>query len=296
MISGFSSVMVMARKEFMEHVRSKRIFIIGGVFFATFLIASIIGITVFSGEGTFGESEPGEAITTVLIFYFSIGLIGGFAFTSVLAVVLSADAVCGEWKDKTLFLLLSKPISRTAMLAGKVLGTYVSVAAVFATVFIVCLGVLVSFIGWPGGDYMGRILGGFAIVIIGLLPFVSVGILCSTLFRSPVGSFVVALVLWFLVFPLIGTIGIWIEMAQVETIEDIENLGTAPLTLLLALLSPTALLSAAGRIWAGGEDPFFGMQSMGVPDDPVLVLAAMVAHSVVYLVLSFIIVTRRDYA
>jgi ABC-type transport system involved in multi-copper enzyme maturation permease subunit len=285
--STTQAMMVIAAKEFMEHVRSKRILIIGGLFFGAFLLASILGIFLFMDEGVL-RMESGEAIRAVLVFYFSIGLVGGFAFTSVLAIAMSADAVCGEWKDKTLFLLLSKPISREAMLAGKIIAAYVSVIVVFVFAALVSLVVMVIALGWPDGESWGAILGGLGLVLLGLMPFVAVGVLCSTLFRTPVGSFVVALGLWFLVFPLIGNIGVFIEMVRFGTI------GEETISQVFALLSPSTLMREAGNIWA--VELFFGFGGENaLPDTPYVVLA-MFAHTAIYLVLSFLIVRSRDYA
>lgn len=278
---------VVARKEFTEHLRSKRVYIIGGLFFATFLAASILGI-IFTDQISammgMPTGEAGQPIRTILLFYFGIG---GFTFVSVLALALSADRVCGEWKNKSLMLLLSKPITRSGMLAGKIIGAYLSVAGVFVAVFFVCFLVLLLFLGIPDAESWGQILGGLGIVLLGLLPFVSLGILCSSFFRSPVASFIVALGLWFLVFPLIGVIGVLIDLLRRE--EQLAGFFT--------LLSPNALIQAASGLWRGqpGSPMGGGLATMGLPEQMALVVVAMLVHTAVYLGLSYLIVTRRDY-
>ncbi len=285
MISGPMAVWVVARKEIMEHVRTKRIFIIGGLFFITFMAAAVLGIAFLNEETT----DPGMLIRSVLMFYFSAGWVGGFTFTAVLAIALSADAICGEWKDRSLFLLLSKPISREAMVAGKILAAFLSVAMVFIIASLVTLVVMLIAIGLPDGESWWRIFAGFGVVLLGILPFVGVGILASALFRTPVSSFVVALGLWFLVFPLLGTMGGFIELARHGTY------GEEPVSLIFALLSPTSLMQYAAAVWVG-EDAFVGFFGQSVLDDPVLVIGAMLVHTVVYLSLAFWVVKNRDYA
>lgn len=282
---------VVARKEIMEHLRSKRVYIIGGLFFATFLAASILGIIFMdqlSGMMGMPPDEAGQSIRAILLFYFSIG---GFTFVNVLALALSADRICGEWKNKSLFLLLSKPVSRSGMLAGKILGAYLSVAGIFVAVFLVCFLVLLAFLGIPDATSWGQILGGLGIVLLGLLPFVGLGILCSSLFRSPVASFIVALGLWFLVFPLIGVIGVLIDMFR----------GVGPegqLAGFFTLLSPNSLIQAATGVWFGEQGMMGGgggLATMGLPEQMALVVLAMLVHTTVYLGLSFAVVMRRDY-
>lgn len=284
MIGGAQAAWVVARKEIMEHVRSKRIFIIGGLFMATFLFAAVLGILLIEDVG----SDPGEAIRFVLMFYFSVGFVGGFTFTSVLAIALSADTVSGEWKDRSLFLLLSKPVSREAMLTGKILGAFLSVAMVFIGATLIFLIVMTVALGFPSGQSWWRILAGAGIVLAGLLPFVGVGVLCSCLFRTPVTSFVVALALWFLVFPLIGNIGSFIELVQHGT------MGQEPISQIFALLSPTTLMRTAADVWLG-DRLLVGFEG-SVLTKPWLALLVMGAHTAVYLAISFFVVKRRDYA
>lgn len=289
MITGTQAAWVIAKKEIMEHVRSKRVYIIGGLFFATFLLATILG-SVFRDEimmtmGLFLPDNTGGTIRGILLFYFSIG---GFAFVSILALALSADRVCGEWKNRSLFLLLSKPVNRSTMLGGKILGAYLSVGGLFVLVSVVCILLLVVLIGIPDASSWGLILGGLGIVLAGLLPFVALGILCSSMFRSPVASFIVALGLWFLVFPLISVVGVLIDLFR--------NVGPdGGLGRWFTLLSPNSLIQKAQSVWVGQQGGTVDLETMGLPEEVGLVLLAMAVHTVVYLALSFWLVNRRDY-
>ncbi len=289
MIGGAQATWVIAKKEIMEHLRSKRVYIIGGLFFATFLLATILG-AIFTDEltgvqGRLSADEAGETIRAILLFYFAIG---GFTFVSVLALALSADRVCGEWKNRSLFLLLSKPVTRSTMLSGKIVGAYLSVGGVFVVVFGVCLLLLVALIGLPDAESWGLILGGLGVVLVGVLPFVGLGILCSSMFRSPVASFIVALGLWFLVFPLIGVVGVLIDLFR--GIEPGTGVGQW-----FSMLSPNSLIQVAQSVWAGERGGQMDLEAMGLPEEVGLVLLAMVAHTVVYLGISFWLVKRRDY-
>lgn len=289
MTGGPAAAWVVAKKEMMEHVRSKRVYIIGGLFFATFLLATILGVVfreqITGNVGPLSASDAGESVRAVLLFYFAIG---GFTFVSVLALALSADRVCGEWKNRSLFLLLSKPVSRSTMLGGKILGAYIAVGSLFVGVFVLCLLLMVVLIGFPDARSWGLILGGLGIVLAGIFPFVALGILCSSLFRSPVASFIVALGLWFLVFPLISVVGVLIDLFR--------GVGTdGSLGQWFALLSPNSLIQKAQEVWSGQQGRGMDFETMGLPEEVALVLLAMAVHTVVYLGLSFWIVQRRDY-
>lgn len=288
MTAGPEGAWVVARKEMAEHVRTKRLLIIGILFLLALILGLWIGIEV-----TKGQTNVNDRFVFILGFYFGLfPLISGISFTSALGIMMSGDAIAGEWKDRTLFLLLSKPISRSSVLAGKVIGAFLSVLGVFTLVFLLGFGIVLVAVGAPGGSTFGDIMAGFVLVAIGILPFVALGIFTSTLFRSPTGSFLVAFGAWFLVLPILGNLGFFIRLIQ----RDSNALGGDDgLVKFFHHLDPRWLMEQGATVMLGGRsfNLFGGVE--GQPNIPLVVLA-MALQIVFYLGLSFWIINRRDYA
>lgn len=296
MISSARATLEVARKEIMEHFRTKRIFIIGSFFAITFfLIGYAAARLILSESGDFiGQASR---VPFAVAFYFGLipflSFFGGYTFTSVLAIVLSGDAIVGEWKDRTLFLLFSKPISRASILWGKILGAYASVLLVLVVVFPLGVAMLIVLLGAPNGESWGNLIEFFLLLTLGLLPFVSLGIFCSTWLRTPVTSFVTALGLWLVGFPVLGRLGEITLFVQNKT----DEISSSDLVKFWHYFDPMNLLQASGNVLLrGGEAEDLVRFFQGAPDDIPMVITAMLAFTVFFLGLSFWIVLRRDYA
>ncbi|MFA5943348.1 MAG: ABC transporter permease, partial [Candidatus Thermoplasmatota archaeon] len=114
-----------ARKEILQHIRTKRLLIIAGVIiFALALVTLVFGPNIARSFDDFGFQS--DAATENLLLSVFLGFLG-LVFIQLLPIILTADAVCSEWSSRTIFLLLSKPVSRTAFVFGKYVGSLVTV-------------------------------------------------------------------------------------------------------------------------------------------------------------------------
>lgn len=290
-LSNVQVALAVGWKEILEHFRTRRIFWIGGVFAATFLLTSIAAVGFLPKPHNASRDIP-----LVLGFYFGfgpLGFIGGYTFTSVLGIALSADAIVGEWKEKTLFLLFSKPVNRRAVLAGKVLGAYASVLLVLLVVFGTGLAILVGSLGVPNGESWGRILGALGLIAVALLPFVGLGIFCSTWFKTPASSFVVALALWLIGLPILGRGGELLLLMQGKA----DQISSSSLVQFFHYLDPMNLMQSATTIlFRGTSELEFLRLFQGAPDEIPNVLLAVAIWTVVLLGASLALIGRRDYA
>ena len=120
----------------------------------------------------------------------------GFAL-SLLALLLTFDAVCGERQDGTLILLLSNPVSRTAVLGGKLLAAL----AVLGLALALGLGINLLIASLFGPLSLDAATGlklaamGLAALLY-LAFFAALGLLVSTLFDRPAASLVTLLLIW----------------------------------------------------------------------------------------------------
>jgi ABC-2 type transport system permease protein len=291
MISHVAAATVVARKELFEHFRSKRLFIVGGLYAVTFLLAGVVAPKVILGSAT-RDIE----VTQVLGYYFGFG---GSAFTTLLGVILMADAICGEWKDRSLFLLFSKPVSRSAVLAGKIIAGYAAVLLVFVSVLVAGVLVLSLTYKMPDATAWGRIFGGLAYAVVAILPFIGLGTICSCLFRTPISSFITAIGMQFLGFGILSTIGYLIVLSR--GINDVAT--TQNIVFFFGLLNPSNLFHVTDTIFREGNDLLgqaaattLGTAARSLQGIVAWNLGAVGAHTMIYLGLSFFIVRRRDYA
>ena len=109
---GFlSSVRIVAAKEFRDCCRNLWL-TVGSVLFALLSLAVVFGTAAIGGDFSF---RPLEAVMT------SVVTLGVFLIP-LIAILISYDAFVGEQEHGTLILLLTYPLSRTALLTGKLLG------------------------------------------------------------------------------------------------------------------------------------------------------------------------------
>lgn len=144
-----------------------------------------------------------------LIFIFGI-------IFSLLALVVSYDAINGEHVGRTLHLLMSNPVSRSVIFTGKVIGQWLTMIAVFLPAWIAVMALLsvrrpVN-LAWD--DWLAlTAIGGATALYLAL--FTTIGVVCSALTRRPTASLFSCVVIWaasVMVLPSISpTIAGWIE-------------------------------------------------------------------------------------
>ena len=111
-MKGFlSSVRIVAFKEFEDCWRNLWL-IVGSALFAFLSLAVVFGTAAIGGDFSF---RPLEAVMT------SVVTLGVFLIPFI-AILISYDAFVGEQEHGTLILLLTYPLSRTALLTGKLFG------------------------------------------------------------------------------------------------------------------------------------------------------------------------------
>lgn len=186
-------------KEMMDHIRSRRFFLILALIVVT-SYASLYGAV--SGISTSGNTDypflslyttSGNSIPSFMSF---IALLGPFV-----GVVLGFDGISGERSERTLYRIASQPIYRDSIINGKFLA---GTALVFLMVFT-----------------MGISLGALGLLCIGIPPSAEevLRILVFLLFTAVYICFWLGLALWFSVIcrnaaaSAMAVIGIWLFCA-----------------------------------------------------------------------------------
>jgi ABC-type transport system involved in multi-copper enzyme maturation permease subunit len=296
---GFgTAVYEVARKEVMQHIRTKRLLIIGLAMALLLFVATLVfGPNIVR---TLGNGGPNASENQVLAFYFGFGLIGGLVFTQLLAIVLTTDAVCSEWANRTIFLLLSKPVSRTAFVLGKFLGNLVVLSATIAVLFSLdYLAMQGAYKGSPSGDEVLGFVQTVLLVILGCTAFASIALFFSTLTRSTIMSTLITLALWIIVFPLVGSIGLFTHIGDARSGE--ENFFDSPKVQSTLYLNPASDMQAVVRLLLPHDSGEFGLALRFLnffnpaPNSVGLAVTALVCYTLLFLAASIVVVQRRNF-
>jgi ABC-type transport system involved in multi-copper enzyme maturation permease subunit len=153
----FHNVYVVTKSTFKESVRDK-------VLYAILAFAFIfISFSIFLGSISLGQD---------LHVVRSIGLAGIYLFGLLLSIFLGATLVYKELERRTLYFVLSKPITHGQFILGKFFGLFASVALSIAGMAVVYLGV-VAFEG-GGFDSLALLAVLFELFELGLLIAISI--------------------------------------------------------------------------------------------------------------------------
>lgn len=201
------AVYEVARKDVLQHIRTKRLLIIG-IFFVVML--QLVTMILPLAFGDIEDPAPGEPSVenTFFFFHLNASLFGGLFAIQLLCIVLTADAVCSEWGQRTIFLLLSKPVSRTAFVVGKYIGSIVSILPMVAVIYVLqYLLMMMVYPGQPTGDEVVGFILMLGMLALGAMAVSAVALFFSSLTRSNVLSLILSLLTTFILFPILGAIG-----------------------------------------------------------------------------------------
>ncbi len=214
------SVATLARKDLRDTSRSRMVWGLTGVF----TLLSVVGVSLFA----LLDTENASAIEAVGILTVPSILIVPLA-----AIVVGYMAIVGERRSGNLKLLLGFPVSRAAVVLGKLLGRTVVIAGSIGVAFIVAGGVgAVLYGGFSIFQYAG-----FALATIGLgMAFVGLAVGVSAAVGSRGKALAFAVGAYFLLVLFWQPVLAGIHYAVTGTIPGIE---VPAWYLLLERLSPT---------------------------------------------------------
>ncbi|NUC74092.1 ABC transporter permease [Haloterrigena sp. SYSU A558-1] len=186
------STVTVAKKEFEDAVRSRKLMVMTAVF------------ALFTFGGAYLAAQLGELFAEIgeegaegtLDFVFALQTPASL-LVPIIALMVSYKAICGERESGSLKFLLGLPHTRTDVVFGKVLGRSAVVAASILIGFAVGLGGLVAFVG--SVSIVDYLLFTLITMLFGLV-YVCLGIGISSLTRSTtraaVGAFGLIVFFW----------------------------------------------------------------------------------------------------
>ncbi len=214
-------VINVARKEFSDHITSRRFIIILGLL----LVISAIGI--HAGIGSYntmlesynqqlqhmqGLEEPigrwmPEKPSIMLIFNAMMTYIASLG--SILAIAIGFDLVSKEKETRSLKSLLSHPVYRDEIINGKALGGIAALGFAVVLALVISLAILLLFSIVPTLMEFAAILIFGAVTLGFLLAYFAIALTMSTVSRGSGNALVYTLVIFFIVsslFPMLGMV------------------------------------------------------------------------------------------
>ena len=210
-----------ARKEFSDHITSRRFIIILALFLVISAVSIHDGIELYNNrlesyneqlqhmpeaeiEGPYPGWMP-EKPSIMLVFLFMMSYMATLG--SILALAIGFDLVSKEKESRSLKTLLSHPIYRDEIINGKVLGGVGALGFAMALALAIAIAMLLVFSVVPTLDEFAAILI-FGVVSLGfLIAYFAVAITMSTVAKESGNALIYTLVIFFVVSSLLPVLG-----------------------------------------------------------------------------------------
>ena len=294
-----------ARKDFLQHVRTKRLLVIGIFFIVVLQIVTMVIPLAFGIADDDPPSGSPSRENEMFFFHLNASFFGGLFAIQLLCIVLTADAVCSEWGNRTIFLLLSKPVSRTAFVVGKYLGSLASILPLVLVIYLLQYFLMMAiYAGQPTGDEVSGFFQMLGMLVLGSMAIASVALFLSTLTRSTVMALVLCLLTAIILLPLLSMIGditlIVDEVNQDQSDGDFQPPDLDSWRYDWSHYFPgSALNSAPSKLMPGqGDDyvgAFSGLIPQSAPQRPLLSAFSGLAYTALFVGLSILRVNKRNF-
>ena len=231
-------------KELADHFSSRRFMILLAI-----IVLTGVWAIYASGQSIRqdAESAPVEFVFLLLVTSQSGGLLSLATFLGLLGplvgIMLGFDAISGEYASGTLSRVLSQPIYRDSLINGKFLAGLATVAALWASILLLVIGLGITLVGFPpNAEELWRMLI-FTVVGIFYVGFwLALALLFSLLFQRTVTAALGSLALWlFLAIfaPLIAQIAAGLIVPDPSTPEALAR--QADIAGIISRISPSTL-------------------------------------------------------
>lgn len=173
-----NKILVIAKNTFKEAIRDRILYAI--LAFAILFIASTILL---------GSLSLGEDIKVIRDF----GLAGIYIFGLIITIFLGTTLIFKEIERRTIYIVLSKPVSTYQVIVGKFLGLF---ASVLLTIILMA-GVYLIIVASKGGGFDSRGLLAVVFELFEIMVFISLTILFSS-FAKPFSAMIYSVLIVFI--------------------------------------------------------------------------------------------------
>jgi ABC-2 type transport system permease protein len=186
------NIRTIAVKEYQDNVSSKRFIFIGFFYLLFAIVLSLVSGYVVKNERPYSVLGLMETLNLIV---------------ALLAVIISADSLSLEKKDRTVYQLLSKPVERSSVVIGKFLGCLAVIATLFTACAILAYLLTAVFSGTvPAPGDVVPVVEAIVAENLMLAVYIAIGILVSTVTKNPFISIIASFLAWVALF-LASTVG-----------------------------------------------------------------------------------------
>lgn len=220
------NVFVLAQKEFADNINSAKIktliFVLISILLSISVVVGKSGGIIFTGRGI-------EIVQVIGLFFPLLGFALGF------------DQIIKDRRSCSLVTLLTHPVFRDSIIAGKILGGLLTLFIVISISVAVVFGSMLAISGISiAYTELVRILVFSLITFLYLAVFFALGLLLSTITKDPSNSFICGIVVWIIFVLAFGGITVTLSSIMYEdNLFDSKNENTRAFYIDMQSLSPT---------------------------------------------------------
>ncbi len=241
--SPWTGLWAVVAKDMADHLTSVRMLIL-----ELLIVLTAVG-TVWGALQEIRSAAPDDPFLFLRLFTTARdplpAFVGFLSFlVPLIAIGLSFDAINGEFNRRTLSRVLAQPIYRDALLLGKFLAGFFTLALVLTAIWLLIIGMGIFGLGLPpSGEETARALVFLVATIFYGGIWLALGMVFSTVFRQPATAALAAIAVW-IVFTffwgiIVGLATQALSPAQFESAQQL--IAAADLERNLARISPNTL-------------------------------------------------------
>ncbi|WP_288072240.1 ABC transporter permease [Pyrococcus sp.] len=196
------SVLNIAIKEFEISIRTKRFYVILGIF----LVIAVVFISQLNSIMNTLGFEFKTPFQQLFLTSFSTAYVYG---VTLLSLLLASTAINSEIKQGTIKVLGAKPIYRDTIIFGKLLGGAITIAVTVGLFYVFMIGIALVFGAGVTGYDISRLLAIYPITILYGVALYALGILLSVIMRNPTNSLLAGIfvfIIFVFVIPIVASI------------------------------------------------------------------------------------------
>lgn len=276
-----TAVCNIAKKEFYMNFKTKRLLIIAIILGVVFISASTYGSILLGGNPDEPLYKQGPNVVLAIVLEIT-GI-----FPAILAIALSYDSIVGERVKKSIYLLLSKPVSRTEIFCGKFLGVFSSIATVYIAVLSIGYICIIGVSGvLPSAPDVLKACEALGLILLCIVCWIALAMLFSTAFKTTTSCLIVSIVMWLFIIPIISQIGIIYYAVTTNALPQhgFKNTAFPWYAKMLYAINPNNCASAYSNILEGGT----GILSVSES------IAGMILFFVIAFILGLYILRKTD--
>ncbi len=194
--SPWTGLWAVVVKEMADHLTSVRMRIL------ELLIILTAGGTVYAALQNLRQGAGQDRFLFLRLFTTSreplpafIGFLG--FLIPLVAIALAFDAINGEFNQRTLSRVLAQPIYRDALLMGKFLAGFFTLALVLAAIWLLIMGLGIIGLGLPpSGEEVARSLWFLVVALFYGGIWLALAMLFSVIFRQPATAALASIAVW----------------------------------------------------------------------------------------------------